>query len=201
MAAMASVDEVRAALHRYRPDLLPERPEVGRAAVAAVLRESDDGAELLFIHRSEHPRDPWSGHMAFPGGRMEEGDADARAAAVRETREELTLDLDREARVLGRLSDVRAIARGRLLPLVISPFVFELLSRPELTPNREVEAVVWVPLRYLADRGNRSTYRWRQGPVAFPLPCYRYRGNLIWGLTFGMVDELVGLLPRPSGES
>ncbi len=196
MPAMASLDEIRSALRRHRPELVEERPGLSWAAVAAVVRTGPEGAELLFIHRSEHPDDPWSGHMAFPGGRVEGPDAGPYGAVIRETREELSLDLEAEGRLLGRLSDVRAIARGRALPLVIAPFVFELLSKPVLAPNHEVEAVVWVPVRFLADRGNRSTYRWRQGPVAFPLPCYRYQGHLIWGLTFAMVDELVGLLPE-----
>jgi 8-oxo-dGTP pyrophosphatase MutT (NUDIX family) len=196
---MLTVDAIRAALDGHRPRTVTDDPGTARAAVAAVVRDRDSGTELLFIHRSEHPDDPWSGHMAFPGGRMDPGDADPLAAAVRETHEELALDLERDARLIGRLSDVPAVGRGRPLPLVIEPYVFELVGEPEFVPNPEVAAVVWVPLEFLADRSNRSTMDWRHGPGSIRLPCYRYRGHVIWGLTFGMLDELLDLL-APTGD-
>ena len=76
-----------------------------RAAVAALLAESPNGVELLLIRRAERASDPWSGHMALPGGHLDPSDADLRATAVRETREELGIDLERDAQFLGRLQD------------------------------------------------------------------------------------------------
>ena len=165
-----------------------------QAAVAAVLRPGEHSAELLFIHRAEDERDPWSGHMGFPGGRVEDGDADPLATAIRETREEVALDLDNQARLIGRLSEVDAIGRGRRVGMVIHPFVFVLEQACELHPNHEVQDVVWVPLGFLLDRGNRSRMTWTRLGVPVPLPCYRYQGHLIWGLTLIMVDELRRLL-------
>ncbi len=191
---MVSLEDVRTALDRRKARTVPIEEGTGRAGVAAVVRGVADGVEALFIHRAEHPDDPWSGHMAFPGGRMDPGDADPLAAAVRETREELALDLEQHGRLMGRLSDVPAVGRGRPLPLVIEPYVFELFGEPALVPNHEVEAVVWVPIAFLLDRSNRSTVGWRHGGMTIPLPCYEFEGHVIWGLTFGMVDELVGLL-------
>jgi 8-oxo-dGTP pyrophosphatase MutT (NUDIX family) len=194
MHMMASVNHVERVLRDNTPRVADAGDDVRRAAVAAVFREGADETELLFIHRAEHPEDPWSGHMAFPGGRIDPEDESALSAALRETSEELDLDLGEHGRLLGRLSDVRAVARGRRLPLVIEPFVFELKGSPELTPNYEVAAVVWVPMSFLMDRGNRSTYRWRLDELSIPLPCYRYDGHLIWGLTLQMLDELLALL-------
>lgn len=166
-----------------------------RAAVAAVLRPSGgNGDELLFIHRAEHPLDPWSGHMALPGGMVDPEDADALAAARRETREELALDLERSARLLGRLSDVapRSLQRS----LAISPFVFELAPGDvTLAANEEVQEALWIPLSFLADARNRSTFFWSRAGVPVPFPCCRWGdGRVIWGLTLRIVDELLELL-------
>ncbi len=164
-----------------------------RAAVAAILRSAGQGPELLFIHRAEDPRDPWSGHMAFPGGKVDDADADSLAAALRETREEVGLDLKADALALGRLSDVRAVGRGRPLSMVISPYVFELQTTPQLRTNHEVETAVWVPVDFLTDHANRETMPYRRYGLSLELPCYRYDGHLIWGLTLGMADDLLRL--------
>jgi len=189
-----TVDSFRAALGDFQPNLLPDVEGQTRAAVAAVLRPGEGGAEFLFIHRAEDPRDPWSGHMAFPGGRVDSGDADPLAAAVRETNEEVGLDLPSVAEQIGRLSDVAAIGRGRPLNMVITPFIFVADSVPTLNPNHEVAAVVWVPASFLADHRNRESMEYQRAGLSLELPCYRYQDHLIWGLTLGMVDELLSLV-------
>ena len=124
---------------------------------------------------------------------MEAVDTDPLAAALRETREEVGLHLDVVGERLGRLSDVQAIGRGRPLSMVITPFVFAVDSVPELVTNHEVEAVVWVPVDFLTDHGNRETMPYRREGLSLELPCYRYQEHLIWGLTLGMVDDLLSL--------
>jgi 8-oxo-dGTP pyrophosphatase MutT (NUDIX family) len=189
-----TIDSFRERLAIYTPSEVEDEESVTRAAVAAVLRPGPDGAELLFIHRAEDPRDPWSGHMAFPGGRVEPGDTDPMAAAIRETREEVSLELESVAEHIGRLADMQAIGRGRPLSMVITPFVFAVEEYPPLVPNHEVAAIVWVPASFLNDRSNREKMPYRRGDLSLELPCYRYNGHLIWGLTLGMVDELLSLV-------
>jgi len=186
-----NLQRIRSALASHVPRRLEAKKTTRLAAVAAILRDGSPSPELLFIHRAEDPNDPWSGHMAFPGGRVEADDSSPLATAIRETQEELALDLEHHATPLGRLSDVSAMARGRRLDMVIVPFVFEIVELRTVRPNHEVQDVVWVPLAFLADPGNRSTTPWRRHGVSLTLPCYRYQGHLIWGLTLGMVDELM----------
>ena len=163
-----------------------------RAAVAVVARDGDGGGELLFIRRAEHPLDPWSGHMAFPGGMVDPGDADPLAAARRETREELGLDLDADAALLGRLSDVKPLSLRA--SLAISPFVFALRGAPALLPNDEVQEALWIPWSFFAEPANRSTFFWTRNGVPVPMPCYKWGERVVWGLTLRMVDELLELV-------
>jgi 8-oxo-dGTP pyrophosphatase MutT (NUDIX family) len=195
---MPTLQEICSAIATHQPDELPDSEGLKRAAVAAVLRDGEAGAELLFIHRAEDPRDPWSGHMAFPGGRVDPEDDGALAAALREAREEVGLDLEADGEFIGRLSDVPAVGRGRPLNMVISPFVFSIEDLPFLTPNHEVEAVVWVPVAFLADRSNRSTFPYRRYGLSLELPSYQFGEHVIWGLTFGMVDELLSIIAPES---
>ena len=87
-----TLDDIAARLAARPPELDTEAVRMA-ASVALVLRERDGDIEALFIRRAEHDGDPWSGDLAFPGGRIDPEDVDARAAAERETLEELALDI------------------------------------------------------------------------------------------------------------
>jgi len=164
-----------------------------RAAVALILREGARGLEILFIRRAEHPQDPWSGQMAFPGGRAEPGEEDLKATAVRETAEEIGVDLERTAECLGILDEVRAMARMRPVSLTILPFVFRL--REEVAPvlSDEVRSLHWIPLDDLLAAERRSVMDYVQEGATVQFPCLRVEDVVIWGLTYRM---LLGLEER-----
>jgi 8-oxo-dGTP pyrophosphatase MutT (NUDIX family) len=185
---------IRAALAQHQPRLVPPERRKIEAAVAVVLRAGPDGPQVLIVQRAVNTRDPWSGHMSFPGGRVQPGDADSLRAAVRETCEEVGLGLDRDGELLGRLSDIVPRGRGRRLGVVAAPHVFAVRADSALTLDpAEVSEVVWLPLAVLEDRRNRSGMWWRRGPVPVRVPCYRYQGHLVWGMTLRALDELVEL--------
>jgi 8-oxo-dGTP pyrophosphatase MutT (NUDIX family) len=162
-----------------------------RAAVAALLRYRRDAPEVLLMKRAEHPGDRWSGQVSMPGGREEAHDPDLVATAMRETREEVGIQLATSARLVGPLAPVRAVARGRVLPMTISPFVFVQTDDIPVALNHEATAAFWLPLDRAAAGELDSTYPWGVGPVSTSLPCWRYQGFVIWGLTYRMLSSLL----------
>jgi 8-oxo-dGTP pyrophosphatase MutT (NUDIX family) len=169
-----------------------------RAAVALVLRDAPVGLELLFIRRADDPRDPWSGQIAFPGGRFEPRDRDLEATSVRETLEETHLDLGLHGRALGPLDEVQAMARMQRLDLAISPFVFRLTGPGEASAGHEVGSVHWIGLDALRHEGARSVMEYAQDGAAVQLPCLRLGEVVIWGLTYRILGDLTDRLRPPS---
>jgi 8-oxo-dGTP pyrophosphatase MutT (NUDIX family) len=170
-----------------------------QAGVAAILRQGKTDVELLFIRRADYDDDPWSGHLAFPGGRIDPGDDDARAAAERETEEEVGLDLagTNGARYLGRLSDVWGHAES----ICVSAYVYRVEGDPVLRPNHEVREVFWSPLARLNDPSRQATREFRYLDVARPLPTIRLLEDeaapVLWGITYKIVDDLMSTVGRP----
>lgn len=187
---------IRRRLAEHEPRTISPEELPSRAAVAAILRESVPGGccEMLFILRARHDLDPWSGQMAFPGGRLQEDDAGLEEAARRETQEEVGIDLGGSAELLGRSDDLQARARGRMLPLVITPFVFRLTEPVEPLASHEVEEIHWVPVPELLDPRSASTLVYGREGGRRELPCFRVCGQVIWGLTHMMLTRLFEIL-------
>ena len=162
------------------------------AAIALVLRPGATGEpELLMIKRAEVERDPWSGHVACPGGRREPGDRDLAHTAIRETWEETGIDLERVGRLLGVLDDISP-RTPVLPPIAIRPFVAVVPSRVEIVQSEEVAAAFWVPLGALRERAS-----WGTGVVSVlgeqrEVPSFTHGGYLVWGLTERVLRQLLG---------
>jgi 8-oxo-dGTP pyrophosphatase MutT (NUDIX family) len=191
---MPSLEEIQRALDR-RPGQALDVEGKRRAAVAMVLRQAEPGPEVLFIERARHEGDPWSGHMAFPGGRLEPGDAHARAAAERETFEEVGVPLA-GARLLGRLDDKQGNPRTHPA-LIISAFVYAVSDPPRLAPNHEVESAFWFPLRGLLEPRNHVVYPARDA-LEFPGILVGEPGrHVVWGLTYSFLESFFDTVGRP----
>ncbi|HSB61005.1 MAG TPA: CoA pyrophosphatase [Vicinamibacteria bacterium] len=186
-------DLIRRALASREPTRVAG-PVASRAAVAVVVRESAGGLEVLFIRRADHDRDPWSGQMGFPGGRAEPGEDDLTATAVRETREETAIELARDGERLGRLDEVRAMARMRPVDLAITPFVFRLRARGDTVLSEEVRSAHWLPLDGLLSPAAQSTMQYDYQGTTLDFPCLRWDGLVIWGLTYRMFTSFQRLL-------
>jgi 8-oxo-dGTP pyrophosphatase MutT (NUDIX family) len=189
------IDDPRLVLLRRRLERrpavsLPREDGYREAAVAVVLRPRAE-LELLLIKRAEQATDPWSGHMALPGGRREAGDADLRATAERETAEETGIELARTGELLGALDEVQT-RHERLPRLVIAPFVLGVPADASASPEpQEVEAALWVPLSALRAEGavGELVVELESGSLSFP--SIRYGVHTIWGLTHRILMQFL----------
>lgn len=167
------------------------------AAIALVLRSSTAGdPELLMIKRAELESDPWSGHVACPGGRMEPTDRDLEHTAMRETWEETGVDLERNGRMLGTLDDISP-RTPHLPPLIIRPYV--AIVKPDVTivASEEVAAAFWVPLSAIRESTawGREVVRVR-GVGEREEAVFRHGDYLVWGLTHRALTQFQELMTR-----
>ena len=174
--------------------LAPDDGAPRRAAVAIVLRNAGDGViELLLIKRSEREDDPWSGHIALPGGRQDATDATLQDTAVRETREETGIDLARDGLVLGTLDELRP--RSTMLPpIIVTPFVTVVRADVAIEMSDEVASTFWVPLASLADPLTAVEAQVTARGSTWRVPSYQLGGHTVWGMTERILRNLLVLL-------
>jgi len=162
--------------------------------------------KLLFIERASSPQDPWSGHMAFPGGRRDVGDGSLQDAAEREVLEEIGIQLQNQD-FLGRFDDMHGRHAGKRIGLVISSFVYFLEYLPETVANHEVEEVLWVPVANLLDQNRRVAYKHPlDDNLSYPGIKVGWRkSHVVWGLTYRFLYAFFNAaqipLPEPLPET
>ena len=173
--------------HDLNPDMLPTRALIP-AAVLVGLVERSDGIGVLLTKRTPHLTDH-AGQISFPGGRIDAGDADAVAAALREAEEEVGLPRN-YVEMLGRLDTYVTRTGFEVTPCV------GFVKPPELYyPDPfEVAEVFEVPLRFFRDPTSRKLEsRMYQGKQRF-FYAYPWGDYYIWGATAGMLNNLIEVL-------
>jgi 8-oxo-dGTP pyrophosphatase MutT (NUDIX family) len=192
-----TIEEIRQALSRHQPALVAREPDHAEASVALVLAGTGADLSLCAIRRAEHPLDPWSGHMALPGGRSSPEDTGPRAAAERETLEEVGLALT-ESHWIGPLSDVLVRLGGGDRRMVLSVFVYYLGEElPPFLLSDEVAEAYWIPLAHLWDPRNSSHLEWERSGARLLYPAIRFRDASIWGITFRVLMLFSDVLDAP----
>ncbi len=192
-----NIEHVRRKLSLHAPELVAS-DEHDRAAVAVVLREGIDSAEVLLIERAIFEGDPWSGHMAFPGGRMEAADSSSRITAARETFEEVGVELT-SAEYLGQIDD--HVGNQRVSPrLVVSAHAFYIEAHQEFALDpAEVQQAFWFPLAGLHEEARQVEH------VIAELPDVRFPGivvgdpdrHVVWGMTFRFLERILEVIDHP----
>ena len=177
-------------LQALKGKLSTDEPPVGqlkRASVSVALK--DPGApSVLLIKRADRVGDPWSGQVAFPGGKAQDGDRTLRETAIRETLEEVGIDLGRDADFLGYFTSFRTHTGT----MDVFPAVFLLRKEVEVRGNAEVSSHRWVKLGQLIDEQSRSSYRIEAGGQTREMPALLVEGYEVWGLTHRIISSLLG---------
>lgn len=162
-----------------------EPDEDADAAVALLLKLSGDDLRILFVKRVENPADPWSGQMAFPGGKRDPKDQNLRQTVIRETFEETGINLHHSCRFLGALKPLRSTQRPEMRVL---PYVILLEHEPSIDLNEELEWYIWISAEELAQHEG-------QAPLSFgEVPAFIIGDSVIWGLTYRILEKFFHVL-------
>lgn len=177
-----------------RPAAAAERAPHHREAAVALLLRARQSLELLLIRRADLPGDPWSGHVALPGGRRAPDDSDLFATACRETEEEVGVPVARVGRFLGALDEL-APSSPRLPPILVAPFVVEVPPDTAALPApREVQAAFWLPLDVLRDSSVASEILIETNGARRRFPSVVYGDYVIWGLTYRILRQFLEVI-------
>lgn len=185
--------QIRDALGRHLPQKLVQ-PQDSRAAVALLLRSGEHGAEVLFVQRARHPRDPWSGNLGFPGGRIDASDSGALAAAIRETEEEVGLYLA-EDQLIGQLDDLH----GSRVPIQVSCYVFIIERGQQISCNDEVVHSFWFPVSALQQHQRHGVHQVDWHGNVLEVPAFNISDDLpiLWGLTYRFIRQFLEVIGTP----
>ena len=181
-----------ASLERLRKFLLPlelaeaELKAKPAAAVMILLRDGPNGLEVLFGERKKREGDPWSGQIGLPGGQHHVEDGTLLATAVRETREEVGVDLDGRAEIMGHMAPR---APGNKPEMLVVPYVALATVAIEPTPGPEMVSTFWAPLADLPPTQAKAMVHTILGELN--VPSFTYDGQLIWGFTYRVLEELL----------
>jgi len=155
------------------------------AAVALLLKAVDRDLKVLIVKRVENPSDPWSGQMALPGGKRDTKDQNLKQTVIRETLEETNINLLKDCRFLGSMETLRSTLKPEMK---ILPFVVLLEREIHIELNEELDGFAWISLEELAQ--HRGTAKFSFGEF----PAYVIGNNVIWGLTFRILEKLLHVL-------
>lgn len=166
-----------------------EPPQKGlRFAAVSIVISDRKSPSVLLIRRAEHPGDPWSGQIAFPGGKTKSGDRTVRETAIRETLEEVGIDLASSASFLG-YGGVTTTHTGTM---DVVPSAFILKEKVAVKPNHEVASFRWVDLKDFMEPSARTTYNLDAGGRVAGMPAFAVGDYVVWGLTYRILSSMLG---------
>jgi len=160
------------------------------AGVLIPVRRHEAGLCVLLTQRSADLKHH-AGQVSFPGGRMEDSDADIEVTALRETREEIGIS-EEQVSIIGYLETMPTVTGYAVTPIV----GFVDGSVPLEIDTTEVEYAFEVPLSFLTESANhRMVTREWQG-LSFSMVEFHYEGQRIWGATAQMLLRFINIINK-----
>lgn len=174
----------------YKP--LDLSSSMNKSAAVSLIINSIDNPEILLIRRKQRPGDPWSGQIAFPGGMTEKNESHLEAA-IRETREEIGLDLSC-AEYYGAIDDLQSRSRRGFLPFYIRPHVFKYIKETSISTEKinhdEVDCAFWISFEFLLQEKNKTSFIYSMEETQLTLPGINLpTGDILWGMTYKILNQ------------
>ncbi|MFH2131728.1 MAG: CoA pyrophosphatase [bacterium] len=184
-----TAEEIKDRLRQYQPEIVPAPRHLKPASVLIPFYENEDGLSLIFTMRHDYPG-VHGAQISFPGGKMDDGDADELAAALRETEEEIGVNRD-EIEIWGGLSTQQTMASSYW----ITPFVGQIPYPYEFKPDpAEVERLIIIPFSHILNPRNSTYGDYEFRGYTFPSQMYTYGTDVIWGLTARILKSFITFL-------
>ena len=162
-----------------------------QAAVVVLLRETNQGFQVLLVKRAKKTGDPWSGQTALPGGKRSSEDQNLKDTVVRETLEETGIDLLVGCRFLGVMDAVRSTQKPEMK---ILSFVVLQETEQKINLNEELTQYFWTPLTEFPKNNGTVNFSFGEHPA------YHIENHIVWGLTYRILNKLLDLLSSVDNE-
>ncbi len=158
----------------------------GEVDAAVLIALTAEPATKVLLTRRASSLSAHAGEVAFPGGKCDQQDGSAVVTALRESQEEVGL-APQDVEVLGAFGDFVSRAGLRVRAVVgIVPATLTLAPSPH-----EIDSIFCVPLSFFLSQPPALDHQVHFMGTDYLMPCYRYQGYVIWGLTAYMLVELL----------
>ena len=165
-------------------------------AAVAILHAHLPEEAVLLIRRADREGDPWSGHWSFPGGRHDVEDSNLLVTALRELEEECGIQLEQEDLEAALRPTLAGRRSGKFV--LVAPFLFKLQqAMPTVLDTREAVEAVWMPLSRMRDLAEHRLRNVPGVPEEMHFPAIELQGTPLWGFTYRVLCEWLGLTPGP----
>lgn len=163
------------------------------ASICIILKNDKASSEpvVLMVKRRAIQSDPWSGDMAFPGGRRRKDDRDSYETVAREVSEETGIDL-RNCTMLGTLDDVKPNS----IQMRVTPFVAIATENTDVNlDGYEIVEYVWLPVQFFLNGSNLSTHTIERFGKKIEVTSLKYLEKyVIWGMSLRILNDLASRL-------
>ena len=164
----------------------PTKYKKAGVLILLIKDKDDEEYKILFTKRSEQLK-THSGEVSFPGGKWEEGDSNLYQTALRESNEEINLDMENVTK-LGPLNFL--LSRHKI---EVNPFVGYLNQLQDFKGNFEIDEIFTVPISFLMNEKNIEYKEFNRNDLKVYIPSWVYNGNRIWGLTAMIAADFLNI--------